>query len=297
MQRRGAMMKKNAMFKQLLNSPEILVMPGVHDALSARLAQQAGFSALTMGGYGVAASVLGQPDVGYLTMTEMVYTLKRICDVTTLPLLADADTGYGNAANVFRVVKEYEDAGAAALFLEDQEWPKRCGHMEGKRVISMEEHVMKIRAAVAARRDPDFVIMARTDARSVFGLDEAIRRGNAYAEAGADLIFIEAPQNIEELVEVRRQIKKPLLANMVENGKTPLLSAEELQKIGYNAVVFPVSSVYTVAAALRDLWSELKETGSTKQYAASGKMISFGEFNQLVGLPAYKEIERKFAAD
>ena len=290
-------MKKSAMFKQLLNSPEILVMPGVHDALSARLAQQAGFSALTMGGYGVAASVLGQPDVGYLTMTEMVYTLKRICDVTTLPLLADADTGYGNAANVFRVVKEYEDAGAAALFLEDQEWPKRCGHMEGKRVISMEEHVMKIRAAVAARRDPDFVIMARTDARSVFGLDEAIRRGNAYAEAGADLIFIEAPQTIEELVEVRRQIKKPLLANMVENGKTPLLSAEELQKIGYNAVVFPVSSVYTVAAALRDLWSELKETGSTKQYAASGKMISFGEFNQLVGLPAYKEIERKFAAD
>ncbi len=290
-------MRKSTMFKQLLNSPEILVMPGVHDALSARLAEQAGFSALTMGGYGVAASVLGQPDVGYLTMTEMVYTLKRICDVTTLPLLADADTGYGNAANVFRVVKEYEDAGAAALFLEDQEWPKRCGHMEGKRVISMEEHIMKIRAAVAARRDPDFVIMARTDARSVLGLEEAIRRGNAYGEAGADLIFVEAPQNIEELVEIRRQIKKPLLANMVENGKTPLLSADELQKIGYNAVVFPVSSVYTVAAALRDLWSELKETGTTKQYAASGKMISFGEFNQLIGLPAYKEIERKFAAD
>lgn len=290
-------MRKSTMFKQLLNSPEILVIPGVHDALSARLAQQAGFSALTMGGYGIAASVLGQPDVGYLTMTEMVYTLKRICDVTTLPLLADADTGYGNAANVFRVVKEYEDAGAAALFLEDQEWPKRCGHMEGKRVISMEEHVMKIRAAVAARRDPDFVIMARTDARSVFGLDEAIRRGNAYAEAGADLIFVEAPKNIEELVEVRRQIKKPLLANMVENGKTPLLSAAELQDLGYNAVVFPVCSVYTVAAALRDLWLELKETGSTKRYAASDKMISFSDFNQLVGLPAYKELERKYAAD
>ena len=160
------MLRKSTEFKQLINSPEILVMPGVHDALSAKLAEQAGFSALTMGGYGVAASSLGQPDVGYLTMTEMVYTLKRICDVTTLPLLADADTGYGNAANVFRVVKEYEDAGAAALFLEDQEWPKRCGHMEGKRVIGMDEHVMKIRAAVAARRDPDFVIMARTDARS-----------------------------------------------------------------------------------------------------------------------------------
>ena len=291
------MLRKSTQFKQLINSPEILVMPGVHDALSARLAEQAGFSALTMGGYGVAASSLGQPDVGYLTMTEMVYTLKRICDVTTLPLLADADTGYGNAANVFRVVKEYEDAGAAALFLEDQEWPKRCGHMEGKRVIGMDEHVMKIRAAVAARRDPDFVIMARTDARSVHGLEEAIRRGNAYAEAGADLIFVEAPQTIEELVEIRRHINKPLLANMVENGKTPLLSAAELQNIGYNAVVFPVCSVYTMAAALKDLWRELKESGSTKKFVESGKMISFGEFNQLIGLPAYKEIERKYAAD
>lgn len=291
------MLRKSSQFKQLINSPEILIMPGVHDALSARLAEQAGFSALTMGGYGVAASTLGQPDVGYLTMTEMVYTLKRICDVTTLPLLADADTGYGNAANVFRVVREYEDAGAAALFLEDQEWPKRCGHMEGKRVIGMDEHVMKIRAAVAARRDPDFVIMARTDARSVHGLAEAIRRGNAYAEAGADLIFVEAPQTIEELVEIRRKIDKPLLANMVENGKTPLLSAAELQNLGYNAVVFPVCSVYTVAAALRDLWRELKESGSTKKFVESGKMISFGEFNQLIGLPAYKEIERKYAVD
>ncbi len=291
------MLRKSTEFKQLINSPEILVMPGVHDALSAKLAEQAGFSALTMGGYGVAASSLGQPDVGYLTMTEMVYTLKRICDVTTLPLLADADTGYGNAANVFRVVKEYEDAGAAALFLEDQEWPKRCGHMEGKRVIGMDEHVMKIRAAVAARRDPDFVIMARTDARSVHGLEEAIRRGNAYAEAGADLIFVEAPQTIEELVEIRRHINKPLLANMVENGKTPLLSAAELQNIGYNAVVFPVCSVYTMAAALKELWRELKESGSTKKFVESGKMISFGEFNQLIGLPAYKEIERKYAAD
>lgn len=290
-------MRKSTRFKQLLNSPEILVMPGVHDALSARLAEQAGFSALTMGGYGVAASVLGQPDVGYLTMTEMIYTLKRICDVTTLPLLADADTGYGNAANVFRVVKEYEDAGAAALFLEDQEWPKRCGHMEGKRVIGMNEHVMKIKAAVAARRDPDFVIMARTDARSVHGLDEAIRRGKAYAAAGAELIFVEAPQSIDELVEIRKQIDGPLLANMVESGKTPMMSADELQEIGYNAVVFPVSSVYTVAAALRDLWLELKKNGSTKEHMATGKMISFSEFNQVIGLTAYKEIERNYAAD
>ena len=290
-------LRKSTRFKQLLNSPEILVMPGVHDALSARLAEQAGFSALTMGGYGVAASVLGQPDVGYLTMTEMIYTLKRICDVTTLPLLADADTGYGNAANVFRVVKEYEDAGAAALFLEDQEWPKRCGHMEGKRVIGMNEHVMKIKAAVAARRDPDFVIMARTDARSVHGLDEAIRRGKAYAAAGAELIFVEAPQSIDELVEIRKQIDGPLLANMVESGKTPMMSADELQEIGYNAVVFPVSSVYTVAAALRDLWLELKKNGSTKEHMATGKMISFSEFNQVIGLTAYKEIERNYAAD
>lgn len=290
-------MRKTSKFKQLVLGQNILVLPGVHDALSAKLAENAGFEALTMGGYGVSASVLGQPDVGFLTLTEMLYSLKRICDATSLPLLADADTGYGNAANVRRVVREYEDAGAAALFLEDQEWPKRCGHMEGKRVISMEEHVMKIRAAVEARRDPDFIIMARTDARSVHGIDDAIRRAKAYGDAGADLLFVEAPQTVEELAEIRRQIDKPLLANMVEHGKTPLLSANELQKIGYNVVVFPVCSVYTMAAALKSLWQELHATGTTKRLVESGQMLSFTDFNQLIGLPAYREIEKKYAAD
>lgn len=290
-------MRKTTKFKQLVLDQNILVLPGVHDALSAKLAENAGFDALTMGGYGISASVLGQPDVGFLTLTEMLYSLKRICDATSLPLLADADTGYGNAANVRRVVREYEDAGAAALFLEDQEWPKRCGHMEGKRVISMEEHVMKIRAAVEARRDPDFIIMARTDARSVHGIDDAIRRAKAYGDAGADLLFVEAPQTVEELAEIRRRIDKPLLANMVEHGKTPLLSAAELQKLGYNVVVFPVCSVYTMAAALQSLWQELRETGTTKRFVESGQMLSFTDFNQLIGLPAYREIEKKYAAD
>ncbi len=290
------MEKKTTLLKKLINDPAILVLPGVYDALSAKLAEQAGFSALTMGGYGVAASVLGQPDVGYLTLTEMVYTLKRICDATALPLLADADTGYGNAANVRRVVREYEDAGAAGLFLEDQEWPKRCGHMEGKRVISLEEHAMKIRAAVEARRDPDFVIMARTDARAVHGLDEAIRRGRAYAEAGADIIFVEAPQDIGELQEIRRRIAKPLLANMVENGKTPLLSAAQLQALGYNVVVFPVCAVYTVVQALGALWRELKETGTTAGFVGAGRMTSFADFNSLIGLPEYKALEQRYAA-
>ena len=290
-------MRKTTKFKQLVLDQNILVLPGVHDALSAKLAENAGFDALTMGGYGISASVLGQPDVGFLTLTEMLYSLKRICDATSLPLLADADTGYGNAANVRRVVREYEDSGAAALFLEDQEWPKRCGHMEGKRVISMEEHVMKIRAAVEARRDPDFIIMARTDARSVHGIDDAIRRAKAYGDAGADLLFVEAPQTVEELAEIRRRIDKPLLANMVEHGKTPLLSAAELQKLGYNVVVFPVCSVYTMAAALQSLWQELRETGTTKRFVDSGQMLSFADFNQLIGLPAYREIEKKYATD
>jgi methylisocitrate lyase len=289
------MEKKTTRLKKLIHDPEILVMPGVYDALSAKLAARAGFAALTMGGYGVAASVLGQPDVGYLTLTEMLYTLKRICDATDLPVLADADTGYGNAANVTRVVREYEDAGAAALFLEDQEWPKRCGHMEGKRVIPMEEHAMKIRAAVAARRDPDFVIMARTDARAPLGLGEAIRRGRAYADAGADMIFVEAPQNIDELKEVRRRIDKPLLANMVENGKTPLMSAAQLQTLGYNVVVFPVCAVYTVVEALGALWRELRATGTTAGFVAAGRMTTFADFNTLIGLPEYKALEQRFA--
>lgn len=290
------MERKTTRLKRLLHAPEILVMPGVYDALSAKLAERAGFAAITTGGYSVAASVLGQPDVGYLTMSEMAYTLKKINDVTTIPNLADGDTGYGNAMNVRRVVREYEDAGAAGVFFEDQEWPKRCGHMDGKRVIPMEEHVMKIKAAVEARRDPDFIIMARTDARAVNGLEDAIRRAKAYAEAGADLLFVEAPQSVEEMrviAEALKPVKTPLLANMIENGKTPLLTAQELQVMGYHAVVFPVAGVYAVTKTLLNLWTELKVHGTTKGFLDN--MISFPEFNEIIGLAEYRDLERRYA--
>ena len=286
------MEKKTTTLKNLIREPEILLMPGVYDALSSVLAERAGFKSVIMGGYSVSASMLGQPDVGYLTMTEMVYSLKRICDATSIPVMADGDTGYGNAMNVGRVVREYETAGAAGVFFEDQEWPKKCGHMENKRVISAEEHAMKIRAAVDARKDPDFVIMARTDARAVNGLEDAIARARLYAEAGADALFVEAALSVDEMRQVAASLDKPLMANMVESGKTPLVSLEELQKLGYAFVTYPVSAIYTAAGALSALWQELKMKGTTKQY--SGPMVSFSEFNTIIGLPEYMKDEKKY---
>jgi methylisocitrate lyase len=289
------MPRKTTRLKRLIEAPEILVMPGVYDALSAKLAERAGFAAALMSGYSVSAAMLGEPDVGYLTMTEMVHALKRICDATSIPVMADGDTGYGNAMNVRRVVREYESAGAAGVFFEDQEWPKRCGHMEGKRVIPPEEHAMKIRAAVEARRDKDFVIMARTDARAVNGLEDALARAKAYAAAGADALFVEAPQSVAEMREIAAALDKPLMANMVERGKTPLVPLAELQAMGYGFVTYPVAAVYTVAAALTRLWTELKAAGTTE--GVRGGMVSFPEFNAIIGLPAYREADLRYKAD
>lgn len=289
------MQRKTTRLKQLINAPEILVMPGVYDALSAKLAEQAGFQAAMMGGYSVTASMLAEPDVGYLTMTDMASTLKRICNATSIPVMADGDTGYGNAMNVRRVVREYEDAGAAGVFFEDQKWPKKCGHMEGKRVIPLEEHVMKIKAAVQARRDPDFLIMARTDARAVAGLDDAIARATAYGETGADLLFVEAPQSLEEMRIIASKLKKPLMANMVEQGKTPLLSTGELQEMGYHFVAYPVSAIYAVAQTLTKLWAELKKNGTTK--SSINDMVTFAEFNKIVGLDEHGKLEQMYAVN
>lgn len=282
-------------FRSLLAAPKILEMPGVYDAFSAKMAAKAGFSGLVMGGYQVSASMLGEPDVGYLTMTEMVDALHRICDAVDIPVLADGDTGYGNAMNVRRMVREYEHAGAAAILLEDQVWPKKCGHMEGKKVISKEEHVMKIQAASEAKRDPDLVIVARTDARAVNGLEDALDRAKAYSAAGADMLFVEAPQSLEELQrigEVLRPLGKPLLANMIEHGKTPGLTAQKLQDMGFSAVVYPCCAMYTMAKSLTKLFSTLKEKGTTA--SLEGEMLSFGEFNQLIGLPAYNALEKRY---
>ena len=281
--------------RELLSAPDILVLPGVYDAFSAKMARKAGFSGVVMGGYQVSASMLGEPDVGYLSMTEMVFALHHICNAANVPVVADGDTGYGNAMNVRRTVREYEQAGAAGLLLEDQVWPKKCGHMEGKKVISKEEHMMKIKAAAEARTDPDLVIIARTDARAVNGLDDALDRAEAYAKAGADVLFVEAPQSLDEMkriVDVLKPLGKPLLANMIEHGKTPGLTAKTLEDIGFDAVFFPVSAIYTMARSLTSLFRTLKQTGTTA--SLENQMMSFTEFNQLIGLPEYNEAEKKY---
>jgi len=282
-------------FRELLAAPDILVLPGVYDAFSAKMAEKAGFSGVIMGGYQVAASMLGEPDVGYVSLTEMTFSLRNICNAVTIPVVSDGDTGYGNAMNVRRMVREYENAGTAAILLEDQVWPKKCGHMEGKKVISREEHVMKIKAAAEAKKDPDLVIIGRTDARAVNGLDDALDRARSYAEVGADMLFVEAPQSLEEMkriVSVLKPLGKPLLANMVEHGKTPGLTANDLQDIGFDAVVFPVSAIYAMAQTLMKLFAVLKQNGTTASLADT--MMSFTEFNQLIGLPAYTAMEETY---
>jgi carboxyvinyl-carboxyphosphonate phosphorylmutase len=282
-------MKTRVKLRKLLEDPEILVAPGAHDALTAKIIEHEGFGAVYMTGYGQAASHLGQPDVGLLSMTEMLSRANNMVNCVGIPVICDGDTGFGNLVNVVRTVREYEKAGAAAIQLEDQVIPKKCGHMTGRQVISAEEMVDKIRAAVAARTDQEMVIIARTDARTVFGIEEAIKRGKAYEKAGADVIFVESPESTEEMKLITSSFGVPVLANMVEGGRSPLLSASELQQIGYNLVIFPTASTYITAQAVRELMDELKKTGTTKNLI--NKMISFNKFNTLIGLPEIKEIE------
>ena len=279
--------------RRLLSGPDFLVLPGVYDALTAKIAERVGFQCLVMGGYSIAASRLGQPDVGYLTMTEMAQAVKTICDAVALPLFADGDTGYGNALSVQRTVIEYEKAGAAAILFEDQVWPKRCGHMQGKEVIPADEHAMKIRAAKDACSNPDTVIIARTDSRAVLGLDEAIRRGRQYFAAGADALFIEAPQDESELAAIGKAFPdKLLLANMIEGGKTPILTPEQLQKLGFKVVFWPVTVLYAVLKTVEEVFAELHRSGTTT--AVGDRLHSFSHFNQLIGLTEYSALEKKY---
>ena len=279
--------------RRYLAGPEFLVLPGVYDALTAKIAERVGFKCLVMGGYSIAASQLGQPDVGYLTMTEMAQAVKTICNATKVPLLADGDTGYGNPLSVRRTVLEFERAGAAAILFEDQIWPKRCGHMQGKEVIPAEEHVMKIRAAKDARSNPDTVIIARTDSRAVFGLQEAIRRGWQYFDAGADALFIEAPQDESELIAIGRAFPgKTLLSNMIEGGKTPIMTPAQLQSLGYKIAFWPLTALLAVYKTLEEVLGELQRNGTTN--AVADHLHSFQDFNQLVGLPEYSALEKKY---
>jgi len=280
--------------RELLVQQDLLVAPGAYDALSARLIAQAGFPAVYMTGFGTAASVLGQADVGLLTMSEMVSRAATLAAVVgDRPLIADADTGYGNPINVRRTVREYERAGAAAIHIEDQVWPKKCGHMEGKQVIPADEMVQKIHAAVDARQDPDFVIIARTDANAVYGLEDALSRGRAYREAGADVIFIEAPRSIEELRAIAQAFPDvPLLYNWAESGKTPLLSLEDIHALGFQLVIFPVSVLFAATQALLGLLEVLKQGQTPLAFAEH--MVTFSQFTDQIGLPDIQALERRY---
>ncbi len=267
-------------------------MPGAHDVMSARIAEQAGFQALTMGGYSISATLLGQPDTSQLSMTEMANHYARLCDAVSVPVFGDGDTGFGNETNVARTVRQYERAGLAGMFLEDQVFPKRCGHMAGKDVIPAREMAAKLKAALDARQDPDFVIMARTDAIAVHGLDDAIDRMSLYREIGADLLFVEAPQSIEDMTRICRQLDGPCFANMIEGGKTPLLSLERLAEIGFAVVAYPVAATYSVAKTMQDFMTHLKSQGTTQGFDAG--MLNFDEFNRIVGLEELRAKEQAY---
>ena len=291
MSRKG---KNRRSLRSLLNNKrEFLTLPGVFDALSARIAEKIGYPAIFQTGYGSAAALLGMPDFGLLNAGETIDNARRIIKSVSIPVIVDIDTGYGNPLNVWRMVRDLEDIGAGGVFLEDQVWPKRCGHMTGKDVIPTKEYISKLRAAIDARRSKEFIIVARTDARATLGLSEAIQRGIEYYRSGADVIFVEAPQTLKELREVPSKINAPLVANMIEQGITPNLSSHELKMMGYRIAVFPLSGLYSATFALRDVFTELMRTGSTKR--SQRRMVTFDDFNRLVGLSRYMGLAKKYA--
>ena len=282
---------------KLLQAKNIVVAPGVLDALSARIAAQAGFDCLYMSGYVNSAVMLGRPDFGLLTLPEMSARLRMLVEAAQKPIIADADTGYGNAVNVRRTVAEYIHAGAAAIQLEDQTFPKRCGHMEGKQIIPAEQMVQKVIAAgdTISELGSDMLIVARTDARALQGLDEAIRRGRMYAGAGADIIFIEAPVSRQELEVVAQSFEVPLLVNLIEGAKTPILSLEELQELGFAIVIYPISALYVVSQTLTDFYQDLKRDGTSAAWF--DKMIDFARFNAFIGLGGMRALEARYKAE
>jgi carboxyvinyl-carboxyphosphonate phosphorylmutase len=284
---------RTSLREQLEDRNKIIVLPGVFDALSAKIAERVGFDAIFQTGYGSSAALLGMPDYGLLNSGETVDNAMRIIRAVGVPVLVDADTGYGNPLNVWRLVRDLESLGAAGIFLEDQVWPKRCGHMVGKDVIPKDEYIPKLKAALEARQSKDFIIVARTDSRAPIGLEEAIERGKAYRKAGADVIFVEAPRSVEELKRVAKEIDAPLVANMIEDGVTPNLSASELLKLGYHMAVFPLSAIYSATFAMRQVLTELRNTGTTK--AARNIMVTFKDFNELMNLDQFMDLERRYA--
>jgi methylisocitrate lyase len=285
-------MGKAQLIRQALAQRGQLIMPGVYDALSAKIAARAGFEVIFITGYSLSATLLGEPDFGLLTQTEVVSAAQRICSVVDTPVIVDADTGYGNAINVMRTVQDLIRAGAGGMFLEDQVWPKRCGHMKGKQVIALDEQLKKLKAAVEAKGNNDFFIVARTDSRQALGLDEAIKRGVAFKAAGADAVFIEAPESKEEMKEISRQVRGPLVANMLERGVTPLMGPKELKELGFDLIVWPLAPLYSVAKSLTDVYMTLRRDGST--LAILDKLMPFDEFNGIVGLNEKYALDAKY---
>ena len=280
--------------RALLESGQTIVAPGAFDPLAARLVEEAGFPAVYMTGFGTSAALLGRPDVGLLTMTEMVEAAGRIAACVDIPVIADADTGYGNPLNVIRTVGAYETAGVAGIHIEDQVAPKKCGHMEGKLVIPAEEMAAKVRAAADARTQPEFVIIARTDARAVEGLEQALERGRMYRDAGADALFIEAVVTEKEAEQAVRAFPGvPLLFNWAEGGKTPPLSLDRLTELGYRIVIFPISTLLAATAAMRRVLQEIAQAGTPA--AAMPALPTFGEFTDFIGLPEVREAEQRYA--
>jgi 2-methylisocitrate lyase-like PEP mutase family enzyme len=271
-------------------------MPGVYDALTARLAERVGFKIVTHTGYGSAASLLGQPDVGLVSFKEMCERVGQIARAIRIPAMSDADTGYGNAVNVHRTVTEYIRAGAAGLFTEDQVWPKRCGHMAGKQIIPAGEMVGKIRAAIDARNDTDldFVVGARTDAIATDGLEEAIRRANLYGGAGVDFVFIEAYESVDQMKQSVASVDFPLLLNLIEGGRTPVIGMGEAAEIGFKIVAFPLTALWAATRAVTSALMILKETGSAEPYL--NELTTWSEFNDIIGLPRIREMEQRYRA-
>lgn len=278
--------------KSMLKANKPLVIPGVYDAIGAKIAEKVGFEAMFQTGYGTSATLFGMPDYGFIGATETLDNARRICSAVSVPVIVDSDTGYGNALSVWKLVRELESAGASGIFLEDQRWPKRCGHMQGKEVITQEEYTEKLGAAIDARQSKDFIIVARTDARATEGLEDAIERGLQNKKTGADAIFIEAPRSLEEMKIIGKAINAPLVANMIEGGATPISSAETLHKLGYKIILYPLSVLFANTFATMNILKELKKTGTTTKFKQ--KVVNFDQFNELVELPKFQKLEKKY---
>ena len=279
--------------KLVYDKSKPLVFPGVYDAITAKIAQKVGFEAMFQTGYGTSASLLGMPDYGFIGSTETIENARRICKAVSVPVIVDVDTGYGNPLSVWKIVNELETIGAAGIFLEDQKWPKRCGHMAGKEVIPKEEYAEKLRAAIDARKSKEFIIVARTDARATEGFDAAIERGLLYKEIGADAIFVEAPKSVDEMKKIGNSIKAPLVANMIEGGATPLLPSDQLHKMGFNLILYPLSVLYANTFATTEILKELKESGTTSKLRK--RLVNFDQFNNIVELLKFRKMENKYA--